>query len=301
MGWPTRWWITLINSYGSRRRRRSTRCTAASVGPCATCHCWRIHFPLTVRRRPHTPPKDPKIPRTTRTKHGKLHARMPTPSPAFTPRVLPSWSAQLLSGTARVARPRLPTRSPPSAHFLRTLFSQASAKAASASAPRLPQAAHHSALAALRFHRSALARRFRSLRFNSDKPTPRHHDPTPHLGSPDPAPSLSQKLKQLSREYGWAALGVYFALSALDFPVCFIAVRLLGTDRIGRYEAVVKDAFWNVVRLAFPNAGTTSDEAEAASVTEDATLREGSLGADMAVQARSGGDACTYLRCIYHV
>jgi hypothetical protein len=242
--------------------------------------------------------------RTTGTKHGKLHVRMPPPSHAFTPRVLPSWSAQLLSGTARtahVARPRLPTRSPPSAHLLRTLFSQASTKAASASAPRASAAAHHSALAALRFHRSALARRFRSLRFNSDKPTPRHHDPTPHLGSPDPAPSLSQKLKQLSREYGWAALGVYFALSALDFPVCFIAVRLLGTDRIGRYEAVVKDAFWNVVRLAFPNAGTTSDEAEAASVTEDATLREGSLGADMAVQARSGGDACTYPRCTYHI
>jgi hypothetical protein len=294
---------TIINSYGSRSRAEAEARAAprlASVrAPSATAggFTFRSLSAAVLTRRP-------RIPRTTRTKHGKLHARMPTPSPAFTPRVLPSWSAQLLSGTARttrVARPRLPTRSPPSAHFLRTLFSQASTKAASASASRLPQAAHHSALAALRFHRSALARRFRSLRFNSDKPTPRHHDPTPHLGSPDPAPSLSQKLKQLSREYGWAALGVYFALSALDFPVCFIAVRLLGTDRIGRYEAVVKDAFWNVVRLAFPNAGTTSDEAEAASVTEDATLREGSLGADMAVQARSGGDACTYLWCTYHV
>jgi hypothetical protein len=51
--------------------------------------------------------------------------------------------------------------------------------------------------------------------------------------------SLSQRLKKLSREYGWSALGVYLALSALDFPFCFAAVRLLGVERIGYYEHVV--------------------------------------------------------------
>ncbi|KAJ5931331.1 hypothetical protein N7516_005820 [Penicillium verrucosum] len=51
--------------------------------------------------------------------------------------------------------------------------------------------------------------------------------------------SLSQRLKKLSREYGWAALGVYLGLSALDFPFCFAAVRLLGVERIGYYEHVV--------------------------------------------------------------
>jgi hypothetical protein len=40
-------------------------------------------------------------------------------------------------------------------------------------------------------------------------------------------------MKKLSREYGWSAVGVYFALSALDFPFCYLLVKTLGTDRIG--------------------------------------------------------------------
>jgi hypothetical protein len=55
----------------------------------------------------------------------------------------------------------------------------------------------------------------------------------------DASLSLSQQLRKLSREYGWAALGVYLALTALDFPFCFLAVKLLGTDRIGHWEHVV--------------------------------------------------------------
>lgn len=45
--------------------------------------------------------------------------------------------------------------------------------------------------------------------------------------------TLSQKLKRLSKEYGWSAVGVYFALSILDFPLCFLLVRIVGTDTIG--------------------------------------------------------------------
>ena len=51
--------------------------------------------------------------------------------------------------------------------------------------------------------------------------------------------SFSQRLRKLSQEYGRAALGVYLALTALDFPFCFLAVKLLGTDRIGQWEHVV--------------------------------------------------------------
>jgi hypothetical protein len=98
-------------------------------------------------------------------------------------------------------------------------------------------------------------------------------------------------LKKLSREYGWTAVGVYFAFSLLDFPFCFLAVRLLGTDRIGHYEDVLKNAFWSVVRLAFPDAGKTSSAAAAAEDLAEATAREGNVGAaEMA--ARSGADAC---------
>lgn len=47
---------------------------------------------------------------------------------------------------------------------------------------------------------------------------------------------LSARLKKLSREYGWTAVGVYLALSVLDFPFCFLLVRIVGTDRIGEIE-----------------------------------------------------------------
>lgn len=46
--------------------------------------------------------------------------------------------------------------------------------------------------------------------------------------------SLSARLKKLSKEYGWAAVGIYLGLSVLDFPFCFLLVRTLGTERIGR-------------------------------------------------------------------
>lgn len=48
-----------------------------------------------------------------------------------------------------------------------------------------------------------------------------------------PALSLKERMKKLGREYGWSAFGVYMALSALDFPFCYLLVRTLGTDRIG--------------------------------------------------------------------
>ncbi|KID87186.1 peptide alpha-N-acetyltransferase [Metarhizium guizhouense ARSEF 977] len=51
--------------------------------------------------------------------------------------------------------------------------------------------------------------------------------------------TLSQRLKRLSKEYGWSAVGVYLALSVLDFPFCFLLVRIVGTDTIGKIEHYV--------------------------------------------------------------
>lgn len=73
---------------------------------------------------------------------------------------------------------------------------------------------------------------------NGKPPSP---DPTPNLGSPKAAPeaepqSLGARMRKLGREYGWSGAGVYFALSALDFPFCYILVRTLGTDRIGEWN-----------------------------------------------------------------
>ncbi|KAI1762604.1 hypothetical protein GGR53DRAFT_500905 [Hypoxylon sp. FL1150] len=50
---------------------------------------------------------------------------------------------------------------------------------------------------------------------------------------------ITARLKKLSREYGWAALGVYLGLTVLDFPFCFLLVRAVGTDRIGAIEHFV--------------------------------------------------------------
>lgn len=55
----------------------------------------------------------------------------------------------------------------------------------------------------------------------------------------DTGGSLSARLRKLSREYGWAAVGVYLGLSVLDFPFCFLLVRLVGTERIAAVEHVV--------------------------------------------------------------
>jgi hypothetical protein len=46
--------------------------------------------------------------------------------------------------------------------------------------------------------------------------------------------TLSGRLKKLIREYGWSVVGVYLFLSAADFPFCYLLVRYLGTDRIGK-------------------------------------------------------------------
>ncbi|OAQ97232.1 hypothetical protein LLEC1_02992 [Akanthomyces lecanii] len=51
--------------------------------------------------------------------------------------------------------------------------------------------------------------------------------------------SLSQRLKKLFKDYGKSAIGVYLALSVLDFPFCFLLVRIVGTDTIGKIEHAV--------------------------------------------------------------
>ncbi|KAK0102394.1 hypothetical protein ONS95_006014 [Cadophora gregata] len=72
-------------------------------------------------------------------------------------------------------------------------------------------------------------------------------NPTPNLGSADGAAAAAEaepttlggRLKKLSREYGWSAVGVYFLLSAADFPFCYLLVKYLGTERIGHWEEII--------------------------------------------------------------
>lgn len=126
---------------------------------------------------------------------------------SFESRVL----SQLLQTRTSIPKARrypLPHRS------ISTNFRPLHARQATRSRPHLPQSQSHPLRAA------------RSLRLSSTKAN----------AEAASSATLSARLKKLSREYGWSALGVYLLLSALDFPFCFLGVRLLGTERIGRWE-----------------------------------------------------------------
>ena len=84
----------------------------------------------------------------------------------------------------------------------------------------------------------------------SQRPYSHHHH---HPATPPQARTLSNRLKDLSRKYGWAAVGVYFGLSILDFPLCFMAVRLVGAERIGEWERRLVSRFWDVVGAVVPS------------------------------------------------
>ncbi|KAK0256103.1 DUF1279 super [Friedmanniomyces endolithicus] len=100
--------------------------------------------------------------------------------------------------------------------------------------------------------RNAPMRRSRGIRFNSNHT--QKNVPSPYELAGHPPPKKDGKFKELSRKYGWTAVGVYFGLSILDFPFCFLAVRWLGTERIVAAEEWVVDGFWDVTERAAPGA-----------------------------------------------
>ena len=144
----------------------------------------------------------------------------------------------------------------------------------------------------------------------SRRPFPSNYNPTPNLTSPastgsagpvsssgvisGKSLSFSQRLRKLSREYGWSAFGVYMALSALDFPFCFLAVRWLGTERIGRWEHAIVEWFKRAIPLQLPEkwGGKVRNEKEA-EVTEQESLAY-DHGVKKAEQANSGESASKY-------
>ncbi|CCG80620.1 putative Peptide alpha-N-acetyltransferase Nat2 [Taphrina deformans PYCC 5710] len=85
--------------------------------------------------------------------------------------------------------------------------------------------------------------------------------------STKPDNSLTGKIKELSRKYGRAALGVYLGISLVDFGVAFAAVHSLGTERIGAYE----DAFFKTIKEWTGYKKTTVNQVQQASegVVED--------------------------------
>lgn len=66
---------------------------------------------------------------------------------------------------------------------------------------------------------------------------------------------MSARFRDLSRRYGYAAVGVYLGLSVIDFPFCFLAVRLVGPERVGEVEHAIVDAFWSIISVVVPSMG----------------------------------------------
>ncbi|TKY85414.1 hypothetical protein EX895_005576 [Sporisorium graminicola] len=58
--------------------------------------------------------------------------------------------------------------------------------------------------------------------------------------APPPKASFRERLKFLTRRYGWWALGVYLAASAVDLSLTFVAIHLLGADHIRSLEASLR-------------------------------------------------------------
>lgn len=52
-------------------------------------------------------------------------------------------------------------------------------------------------------------------------------------------------------------------MSAIDFPFCFLAVQILGPERVGRWEHAVVNAVKSVLAIAFPSLGESSEVKEA--------------------------------------
>lgn len=96
-------------------------------------------------------------------------------------------------------------------------------------------------------------------RFNSSRPSSNQRAGP---SSQEQPLSFSQRMRKLSREYGWSALGVYLLLSALDFPFCFAAVRLLGVDRIGHWEHTILESAKRVLDSVLPFSLSAQKEEE---------------------------------------
>lgn len=63
---------------------------------------------------------------------------------------------------------------------------------------------------------------------------------SPDSDSPPPKASFRERLKFLTRRYGWWALAVYLAASTVDLSLIFLAIHLLGADHIQSLESSLR-------------------------------------------------------------
>lgn len=57
------------------------------------------------------------------------------------------------------------------------------------------------------------------------------------------APAKEGRWKKLMKQYGYAGVGVYVALSIIDLPFCYLLVASVGDEKIKEYQDKVKQFF----------------------------------------------------------
>lgn len=109
----------------------------------------------------------------------------------------------------------------------------------------------------------------RGFRFTTKRKT----NKGPTVGKTDEAKGLSARLRKLTKEYGWVTVGVYLGLSVLDFPFCFLFVRMVGPEKIGEVEhrvmSTVKQMIPDSVREAWHTYWQSFRKAEAKALGDD--------------------------------
>ncbi|THH16584.1 hypothetical protein EW146_g4081 [Bondarzewia mesenterica] len=93
-----------------------------------------------------------------------------------------------------------------------------------------------------------------------------HHTPARLASPPPPSPSsqesknepnasLTQRLKTLIKSYGWYALGMYIAISVVDFGVAFAGVNLFGAEYLSALTTSAKNAVVGMIYARPPEPG----------------------------------------------
>lgn len=93
--------------------------------------------------------------------------------------------------------------------------------------------------------------------------------------------TMSERMKAMSKKYGWVVVGIYLGLSALDFPFCFLAVRLFGTERIAAVEHAIISKFWELVETVVPSMKEQREQKQALENAANEATREGGEGGVM--------------------
>jgi hypothetical protein len=90
--------------------------------------------------------------------------------------------------------------------------------------------------------------------------------------APPPKASLRERLKFLTRRYGWWALGVYLAASSVDFSLTFLAIHLLGADHIRSLEAQVRSSLGLEQRHDDPDSQDGKKQSGSSTIWTEAVL-----------------------------